>query len=136
MLVRLPVGEADPGARVGRLHAEVTRARGQQAATAPNQLMLAVARVGLLRPFTRRQRLVSTVESNVVGPREPLRLLGAPVLDLVPVGNLAGNLGLAFLAMSYVDTLVLTVQADPDGFPDLDVVTAAIGREWDQLARR
>jgi hypothetical protein len=62
---------------------------------------------GVARPagadaaFIRRQRLTNLVECNVIGPPAPIRVLGAPVLDLVPIGVLAGNVAVSFLALSY-----------------------------------
>ncbi len=92
--------------------------------------MLQLARVGLLRLASRRQRLTNIIESDVIGPREPLHLLGARVIDLVPIGNLAGNLSIAFLALSYLDQLVITVQADADQFPDLVTLVEAMEQDW------
>jgi hypothetical protein len=52
------------------------------------------------------------------------------VIDLVPIGVLAGNLAISFLAMSYAGQLVISIHADADLFPDLPVVPAAMNREW------
>jgi hypothetical protein len=93
-----------------------------------------VARTGLLRSLTRRQHLANLIESNVAGPPEPIRVLGAPLPDLVPVGVLAGNLALSFLALSHAGRLTVTVRTDADRYPDLPVVLAAMERDWRALA--
>ena len=134
ILVRLPCEEADPRVRIGLIHDEVVRARHRQPSTAPSFVMLGLARLRLLRWFTRHQRMTNVVESDVVGPRTGMYLCGSPVLDIVPIGNLAGNLGLAVLAVSYVDTLAVTVQVDADRFPDLPVLMTAMTRDWEALA--
>lgn len=54
-----------------------------------------------MRYFTRRQHLTTLIESNVTGPPKPIRVLGVPVQELIPVGVIAGNLAIAFLAFSY-----------------------------------
>jgi diacylglycerol O-acyltransferase / wax synthase len=133
-LVRLPMGPPDPAARLRLVCAETARAKRSQLATAATAVLVWVARTGLLRYFTRRQHLANLIESNVAGPPEPIRVLGAPLLDLVPVGVLAGNLSLSFLALSYAGRLTVTVRADADRYPDLPVVLAAMERDWRALA--
>ena len=103
IMVRLPLDEADPRVRLRQVHTECAAARSTQVSTVAGSVMLQLARVGLLRPASRHQRLTNIIESDVIGPREPLHLLGARVIDLVPIGNLAGNLSVAFLALSYLD---------------------------------
>jgi diacylglycerol O-acyltransferase / wax synthase len=132
-LVRLPVGPPDPATRLRLIRAETARAKRSQLATAANVVLVRVARTGLLRYFTRRQRMANLIESNVAGPPEPIRVLGAPLLDLVPVGVLAGNLALSFLALSYAGQLTVTVRADADRYPDLTVLLAAMQRDWHAL---
>jgi diacylglycerol O-acyltransferase / wax synthase len=73
-------------------------------------------------------------ESNVIGPADPIRILGATLLDLVPVSVLSGNLTVAFLAFSYAQRLSITVLTDADQYPDLPVLMAAMRREWRALS--
>ena len=134
IMVRLPLGDADPSSRLRDMHAEVRAVRANQVPTMAGTVMLWLARLGLLRSASRHQRLTNIVASDVVGPREPLYLLGARVVELVPIGNLAGNLGLSILALSYLDQLVITIQADADQFPDLATLTAAMDQDWVRLA--
>lgn len=129
-VVRLPCGEPDPGLRLSMIAAESTRAKRGQLPTAGNALLVWLARLGLARFFSRRQHMIHFVESNVAGPATPTRILGAPLLDVVPIGNLAGNIGVSFLALSYAGRLVITVHGDADRFPDLPVLLAGMRREW------
>lgn len=135
IVVRLPQNEPDPAERLRMICVESRRAKADQLPTTGNAVLVWLARAGLLQRFTRRQRLTNLVESNVAGPRAPISLLGAPVADLVPVGNLAGNLAVSFLALSYTGHLNLAVRADADAFPDLPVVLAAMKREWALLTQ-
>ncbi|MDQ7910404.1 wax ester/triacylglycerol synthase family O-acyltransferase [Phytohabitans sp. ZYX-F-186] len=130
VVVRLPAGEADPRVRLTLVAAESARAKRGQPPTAGNALLVWLARLGLAGYLSRHQHMVHFVESNIAGPPAPVQALGAPVLDVVPIGNLAGNLGVSFLALSYAGRLVITVQADADRFPDLPVLVAGIRREW------
>ena len=41
---------------------------------------------------------------------------------------------LSFVAVSYAGGLAVTVRSDADQFPDLDVLTAAMERDWRALA--
>jgi WS/DGAT/MGAT family acyltransferase len=132
--VLLPVGEPDPVARLRLVCAETTRAKQGQLTTAGNAFMVGLARIGLSRYVARRQHLVNFVESNVAGPPEPIEMLGAPVLDLLPIGVLTGNLTLSFLALSYAGRLTVTVRADAGRYPDLPVLLAAMDRNWQALA--
>jgi hypothetical protein len=72
--------------------------------------------------------------SNIVGPSTPIRLLGAPVVDIVPLGALAGNLALSVLVLSYAGRLIIAVQADPVHFPDLRVMVDAMAHDWTVLS--
>ncbi|MET7396933.1 wax ester/triacylglycerol synthase domain-containing protein [Dactylosporangium sp. NPDC005572] len=133
VVVRLPVGDADPRARLRAVAAETARAKRGQAAVAQQGFMVAVARTGLARRLSRSQHLVNLVVSNVPGPPAPVRVLGAPAIELVPVGALAGNLAISFLALSYAGRLVVTAIADRARFPDLPVVLAGMERDWAAL---
>jgi diacylglycerol O-acyltransferase / wax synthase len=131
--VRLPIGAPDPTARLGLVRAETARAKHSQLATAGNAFMVWLARSGLARYVARRQHMVNLFESNLAGPPERIEMLGAPVLDLVPVGVLAGNVALSFVALSYAGRLTVTVCADADRYPDLPVLLAAMERDWHRL---
>jgi diacylglycerol O-acyltransferase / wax synthase len=72
------------------------------------------------------QRLVHTFVTNVRGPQEPLALAGRRVVAAMPVSVVSGNVAVAFGVLSYAGTLAITVVADPQHFPDLDVVAAAL----------
>jgi diacylglycerol O-acyltransferase len=132
VVVRLPLDPADPRERMALVHdAAAVAKHGQAGGAAP---LVWLARSGLYRVFTRHQRLTNVVVSNVAGPAEPLAFLGAPVVDLIPFGALAGNLALTFLALSYAGTLVVSVRADRERFADLPVLVAAMNQEWQTMA--
>ena len=128
IVVRVPL-DADPRERLRAIALQSTEAKAVQLPTAGNTLLVWLARLGLLRSFSRHQRTVNLVESNVAGPPAPISLLGAPVRAVVPIGTLVGNLSLGFLALSYAGRLTIAVQADADQYPDLDVLIAAMERD-------
>ncbi|WP_426513803.1 wax ester/triacylglycerol synthase domain-containing protein [Dactylosporangium sp. McL0621] len=133
IIVRLRLGGTDPGARLRAVAAATTRAKREQAAIAQQHCMVLAARAGLARRMSRTQRMVNLVESNLPGPPAPIVALGTPVLYLLPIGAIAGNLTIAFLALSYAGELIITAIADRDRVPDLPVVLAGMRREWHTL---
>ncbi len=121
----MPVRVDLAGTPVARLAAVArdTRARRGAARGASTALVAplfrALAAVGLFRPFVERQRLVSTFLTNVAGPAVPLRLAGRTVTGVTPLTVTAGNVGVAFAALSYAGRLGVTVVTDPDVVPEL-----------------
>ncbi|MCW5951665.1 MAG: DUF1298 domain-containing protein [Propionibacteriaceae bacterium] len=85
-----------------------------------------LARLGLFRWFTDRQRLVHTFASNLRGPADPIRLGGLEVSRIVPLSVTTGNIAIAFGTFSYDGELSIIVTADPDLIPDLAVLRSAL----------
>jgi WS/DGAT/MGAT family acyltransferase len=78
------------------------------------------------RWYIERQRLINVFVTNMVGPSGPLRMLGAEVLDIVPVAPISGNVPIAIGVLSYAGTLTESVNADPEAVPDLDTFVAGL----------
>jgi hypothetical protein len=55
------------------------------------------------------------------------------VREVYPVLPLIGTVGLGLAALSYAGRLGITVVADRDAYPDLDVFTAAVRTEVQAL---
>jgi hypothetical protein len=132
--VPLPIGEPDPCARLPLIAAATTRAKRGGMVAAEPLLRASLGRLGFVRRSMERQRLVNLAETYLPGPPVPIDVLGARVLDLLPIAPLAGNLGLSFVALSYAGRLAVAVRADADQFADLDVLAAAMERDWQALA--
>src|SRR5262249_8964481 len=90
-------------------------------------------RLGLLRWYVDRQRLVSTFVTNVRGPAAPLSFVGSPVTALLPLPATTGNVTVAFAVLSYAGTLAVTVLADPRTCPDLALLAGALQPERARL---
>lgn len=136
MPVRVPVtGTLD--ARLARV-SEVTRAQKSHARGASAVLVgpafRLLARVGVFRWFVDRQRLVNSFLTNLPGPHQQLSLAGAPILAIVPITVTAGNVGVAFAALSYAGRLRVTVITDPDVVPETDELAAALKAELTAIA--
>ena len=86
-----------------------------------------------MRWFVDRQRRVTTMVTNLRGPEVRLGFLGAPIIDVVPVAPITGNVTVGFAVLSYAGTLVLTVVADPRRCPDLPLLRDRLQQELDLL---
>ncbi|WP_315094443.1 wax ester/triacylglycerol synthase domain-containing protein [uncultured Cellulomonas sp.] len=135
MPVRVPVtgGLPERLSQVARsTRVRKTRTRGASAALVGPAFRL-LAAVGLFRWVVDRQRLVNSFLTNLRGPAERLTLAGAPVLRVIPITGTAGNVGVAFAALSYAGTLVVSVIADPEVVPDPDTLAADLRAELERL---
>ncbi len=132
--VPLPLAGSDPGARLPRIAAARARAAQSRMVALEPILRAWLGRVGPVRRSMEHQRLVNLAETYLPGPPVPVDILGGQVLDLLPIAPLTGNLGLSFVAISYARRLTIAVRADADQFPDLDVLAAAMARDWQALA--
>ncbi len=95
-----------------------------------------LAALGLLHWLTDHQRMVNGFATNLRGPEERLRFLDAEVREVIPVSGTAGNVTIAFAALSYAGSLVITLIADPDTCPDLPAVRDALLAELEALISR
>jgi diacylglycerol O-acyltransferase len=135
----VPIEVPATGDPVTRLEAiaESTRAAKQTARAASTALLGPIfrllARLGIFRWFIDRQRLVHTFVTNLRGPEAQLSFLGLPIVDILVVALITGNVTVSFAVLSYAGTLGITVIADPDRCPDLDALRDALQHELDQL---
>jgi hypothetical protein len=131
LLVAVPT----TGDLAGRLRTVAARVRaGRDAATGPapiaafGWLFRPVARLGGYRVYLRRQRRLHTLVSHVRGPAARVRLAGATVTAAVPVAVAeARNVTVWFEVLSYAGDLTVSIVADPDRFPEFDLLTERVG---------
>ena len=64
--------------------------------------------------FARHQRLIAAVVSNVPGPSRRLKLAGSPLVELLPLAPLAGNVRIGVTAASYDGRLWIGVVTDAE----------------------
>ena len=92
-----------------------------------------LARLGIFHWYIDRQRLVNTFVTNLRGPDARLTFLDAPIVDVLPVALVTGNVTVSFAVMSYAGSLVVTVIADPDACPDVAVLGELLAGELHAL---
>lgn len=137
MLSVLPVEIADPIDRVRAVHERVAALRGAhepEAGVAMQSLAgllpFPLVKWGLRSVFSLPQQQVSTVTTNVPGPRAPLTCLGRPVRQLLPVVPIAERVQLGFAVLSYVDNLTFGITGDAASSPDVEALADHIGASW------
>ena len=86
----------------------------------------------LLLKAVDRQR-VNVCSANIPGPRRPLFLGGARVLEVVPILPLIGRVSLGVGAVSYDGAFTIGITADRDAFPDLDTFVGGMRHELSAL---
>lgn len=134
VVVPLPVWESEVELRLDRI-VEITAAiktRQQPAAIMGTLVGIAATPIG--RWFVLHQRATNAVVTNLPGPPVPVYVLGSRILDIFPIIDLEGNVGLVLCGFSYAGRMTLVVTADATAFPDLDVLMAGMEREWQRLS--
>lgn len=133
MLPYLPVEEDGPIERLLTVHSRLgrTKSHGQHQA---GQAFVSMANhvpfpltawaVRLLAQIP--QRGVTTLTTNVPGPRQPLQLMGQRVLSVFPVPPIAMQLRTGVAMLSYAEDLFFGVLADYDAVADIDALTDGI----------
>ena len=114
--VPLPIGEADPrpGCRSSPVSGPGQAEPDGGRRADPPGVVRALRRVpARARPPAARQPRRDLPARSA----RPIDVLGAPVLDLLPIAPLAGNLGLSFVALSYAGRLEVAVRVDANQFP-------------------
>jgi WS/DGAT/MGAT family acyltransferase len=136
----LPVGLADPARRLEAIRAEMDGIKESKQAVAGDVLssMSGFAPPLLLalgsRLVTISPRLnMHTATTNVPGPQQPVQTLGRRLLRSYPFVPVVGSIRIVVAIFSYDGGLYFGVTGDYDGAPDIDVLTAGIGRGMDDL---
>jgi diacylglycerol O-acyltransferase / wax synthase len=127
MVVPLVLGEPDPRRRLQQIAAETAHRKAR-----PRTSLGTLFRIGfisrLILKAVIRQR-VNVTSASIPGPRRPLYLAGARMIELFPVLNLLGNQPLGVGALSYAGMFNIGVVADRDAYPDIEVFAAGMRDE-------
>ena len=90
-----------------------------------------LATMGIYQRFIDHQQLIHTFVSNLKGPETAEAVLGCPITDIIPLSVATGNVTVAFTALSYAGSLVITISADPDTCRDLDHLQRELQHQLD-----
>jgi hypothetical protein len=127
----VPVGEADPAARIRQIHQRAGAVRGER--SLPYTQLIA----GALNLFPRWYigsilRRVDFLTSDVPGVPVPVFLGGAAVRAQYAFGPTIGA-AVNVTLLTYVDTCGLGINVDTTAIPDYDVLHAAIVGGFDEI---
>jgi diacylglycerol O-acyltransferase len=136
----LPVGVADPAARLDVIRAEMDGVKQSKQAVAgdvltslsgfaPPLLLALGSRLVTLSPRLN----MHTATTNVPGPQQPVQTLGRRMLSSYPFVPVVGSIRIVVAIFSYDGGLYFGVTGDYDGAPDIDVLSAGIERGMDDL---
>ena len=136
----LPVGIADPVARLAAVREQMDHLKHSDEAVAgdvlvnlsgfaPAMLLAVALRTAAQVP----QRMVQTVTTNVPGPQRPLYAAGRRLLECFPYVPLAGHVRVGVAIFSYDGRLGFGVTGDYDQAPDIGVLCDGIERSMAEL---
>lgn len=120
MLVRLPLHESDPDARLRLIAAQTRKLKVEARDQGTFEFMRGPLGARVFDRLARHQRLVAGFVTNVPGAPGAFQLAGARVNALWPVGVLAGNVRLGVAAVSYDGTLACGIHYDAGTVPGVD----------------
>jgi diacylglycerol O-acyltransferase len=131
LLVKLPIGEADPARRLAAVRATVDRLKARKQAVgadfllnlagfAPSTLHAMVARASL------RQISFNLIVTNVPGPQFPLYCQEAQLLEVFPIAFLYDGQQVAVAIFSYLGTLNFGYLVDADGVRDVEIFAGCV----------
>jgi WS/DGAT/MGAT family acyltransferase len=140
LLLRLPIGIADPIDRVQAIARTSERLKQRREATTTDLLLgaadlLPAPLVGPIAKLTETQRVVNVIVTNVPGPATPLYCRGARMLEAFPIVPLGGNFSVEVAILSYDGALNVSITAASDECPDLDVLAAGVEAGFDAVAK-
>jgi WS/DGAT/MGAT family acyltransferase len=140
MFAELPVGIADPAARLQAVRTQMDGLKQSKQAVAGDTLTslsgfappLLLALGGRLA--ARSPSLgVQTGVTNVPGPQQPLQTLGRRLLESFPFVPVIGHVRISIAIFSYNGGLYFGVTSDYDSSSDIDVLTSGVERSAAQL---
>ncbi|MFQ5697221.1 MAG: wax ester/triacylglycerol synthase family O-acyltransferase [Myxococcota bacterium] len=136
-IVRLPLDEADPLAQLSAIH-QTTRELKRSNQALGVEVMMQVAEwtppVLLSLGAQAASGPINSIVTNVPGPQFPLYLLGARLLEMVPVVPLLDRIGLGVALFSYDGHLFWGFNADAALVPDLELIAQGIRAGFVELA--
>jgi len=140
MFADLPVGVADPAARLEAVRAQMDGLKESKQAVAGDALtsLSGFAPPMLLALGTRLAARapslgVQTGVTNVPGPQQPLQTLGRRLLESFPFVPLIGHVRISIAIFSYDGGLYFGVTGDYDSSRDIDVLTTGVEQSMAEL---
>jgi diacylglycerol O-acyltransferase len=136
-IIPLPIGESDPLLQLEALHELTQELKSSQQALGVKMMMAAAELTpGVLLSLGARAASgpINTIVTNVPGPQFPLYMLGAKLLESVPMVPLLENTGIGIALFSYNGNLCWGFNADYGLLPDLEAFRRGIQKSFQALS--
>ncbi len=147
VFAELPVGIADPAERLAAIRAQMKGLKQSKQAVAaetltqlsgfaPPLLLALGARAATRAAHSLGKRAgISTVTTNVPGPRHALYALGRRMVEACPFVPIASPLRVGVAIFSYDGRLTFGATADFDSIPDVDVLCQGVEAGMGELVK-
>jgi hypothetical protein len=138
-VVRVPLAEADPQARLVEIAAATKRLKSSGAAGGPTALLdlAALAPPVVVHATLARTaystRLFNVTITNVLGQQQPLYAFGSLMREIYPFVPLAAEHAVGIAIFSYNGSVTFGISADSEATPDIDVLAYGIESGLEEL---
>ncbi|MGY1815650.1 WS/DGAT/MGAT family O-acyltransferase [Blastococcus sp. SYSU D00820] len=140
VFVDLPVAEPDPAARLASVRRQMDEYKSMMQLVDARSIIAmgdfvapTLLSLGVRAALGASQFYSQAVTTNVPGPRVPLYVLGRRMCSAHAYVPIAGGTRVSIGIFSYLNTMTFGINADFDGFPDIDVLAGGIRRGLDEL---
>jgi WS/DGAT/MGAT family acyltransferase len=140
VFVDLPVGLASPVDRLAAIRGQMDEYKKTMSAVDAgsiigmgNYVAPTLLAMGVRAALQAGQFWCQAVTTNVPGPRFPLYVLGKRMVSAHAYVPIAGGVRCSIGIFSYQNTMTFGLNADFDGYPDLDTLAGGIRRGLDEL---
>ena len=140
MLPFLPVEVEDPVERLVTIRRRIRGLRshhepeaGEGITSAAEYGPFPTVSWGLRLGWRMPQHQITTVTTNVPGPRTPLYGMGRELLEILPYVPIAARVRIGVVMYSYRGTLTFGLTGDHDTTPDLEILASGIATTLDEL---
>jgi hypothetical protein len=140
VFVDLPVGLADPVDRLSAVRGQMDEYKKAMGAVDANSIISmgnyvapTLLALGVRAALQAGQMWCQAVTTNVPGPRVPLHVLGRRMASATAYVPIAGGTRCSIGIFSYLNTMTFGINADFDGYPDIDVLSGGIRRGIEEL---
>ncbi len=140
MLPFLPVEVEDPVERLVTIRRRIQGLRshhepeaGEGITSAAEYGPFPTVSWGLRLGWRMPQHQITTVTTNVPGPRTPLYGMGRELLEILPYVPIAARVRIGVVMYSYRGTLTFGLTGDHDTTPDLEILASGIATTLEEL---
>jgi WS/DGAT/MGAT family acyltransferase len=140
VFVDLPVGLPNPIDRLASIRGQMDEYKRTMGAVDANSIIAmgnfvapTMLSLGVRAALQAGQMWCQAVTTNVPGPRVPLFVLGKRMTSATAYVPIAGGTRCSIGIFSYLNTMTFGINADFDGYPDVDVLSGGIRRGIEEL---